>query len=64
MYETDQLPNVLTVPEVASYLRIGRTTAYELAKNGEIPSLKIGRQIRVFRDDLLKYVGFSGSLEK
>lgn len=64
MYESDHLPNVLTVPEIASYLRIGRTTAYELVKRGEIPSLKIGRQIRVLRDDLLNYTGFRDSLEK
>ena len=64
MYDVNTFPNILTVPEVAKYLRIGRTTAYALVKNGEIPSLKIGRQIRVFRDDLLNYVGLSESLEK
>lgn len=59
-----EFPNVMTVAEVAAYLRIGRTTAYELIKNGKIPSVKIGRQIRVFRDDLPNLERFRGLLEK
>ena len=64
MNADDQLPNLMVVTEVAAYLRIGRTTAYELIKSGEIPSMKIGRQIRIFREDLLNYVKLSGTLEK
>lgn len=64
MYVNYSFPNVMTVLEVAAFLRIGRTTAYGLIKSGEIPSVKIGRQIRVFRDDLKDYVRFKCSLEK
>lgn len=43
------LPAVLTVEEVADVLRIGRTAAYQAVKAGEIPSLRLGRKIRVPR---------------
>lgn len=40
---------MLTVPEAAKLLRIGRNLAYELVAQGEIPSLRLGRLIRVPR---------------
>jgi excisionase family DNA binding protein len=41
------LPAVLTVEEAAELLRIGRSAAYQGIKAGEIPSIKVGRSIRV-----------------
>ncbi len=38
---------VLTVEEAASYLEIGRNTAYRAVRDGSIPSIRIGRIIRV-----------------
>lgn len=38
---------VLTVLEVAAYLRINKDHAYELINSGSIPSVKLGRQFRV-----------------
>jgi len=43
---------VLTVQEVANYLRIDIRTVYRLAKKGDIPCIKIGRQWRFNRDDI------------
>jgi excisionase family DNA binding protein len=37
----------LTVPEVAKLLGIGRNQAYEAAKRGEIPTIRIGKRILV-----------------
>ena len=37
----------MTVQEMAECLGIGRNMAYELVKNGRVPFLKIGRQIRI-----------------
>jgi excisionase family DNA binding protein len=36
-----------TVDEVAEMLRIGRNAAYDLVARGEIPSVKVGRLVRV-----------------
>lgn len=41
------LPDLLTVPEVAALLRIGRGKAYALVRRGNLPSVKLGRTLRV-----------------
>jgi len=46
----------LKVPEVAKVLRIARSRAYELVAEGEIPSLRIGRSVRVSRSDLDRWL--------
>ena len=50
-------PLVLTVEEAAKALRIGRTAAYEAVRRGEIPSVRIGRSLRVPRHALDKMLG-------
>jgi excisionase family DNA binding protein len=42
-------PDVLTIPEVARLLRIGRNSAYEAAQRGELPIVRIGRRVLVPR---------------
>ena len=46
----------LKVPEVAGVLRIARGRAYELVAEGEIPSVRIGRSVRVSRRELEKWL--------
>jgi len=38
---------VLTVPEVAAELQIPASTVYDLIRRGEIPSVRVGKRIRV-----------------
>ena len=40
---------VLTVEEAAQMLRISRQSAYQAAKAGELPTVKIGRRLLVPR---------------
>ncbi len=40
----------ITVREAADQLGLGRNTAYEAVKRGEIPTVKIGRRLLVPRD--------------
>jgi excisionase family DNA binding protein len=47
-------PTVLTVEEVAKALRVGRSTAYDAIRRGEIPSVRIGRRLLVPRHALDK----------
>lgn len=49
--------HVLTVPEAAAVLRIGRAAAYQGVREGTIPSLRLGRSIRVPRAKLLELLG-------
>ncbi|WP_425622940.1 helix-turn-helix domain-containing protein [Brevibacillus borstelensis] len=51
----NDLPMVLTIPEVARFLRIGESTAYELAQNPNFPAVRIGRVVRVGRDELIAW---------
>lgn len=46
----------LKVSEVAEFLRIGRSRAYELVGSGEIPSVRIGRSVRVSRRKLERWL--------
>lgn len=40
-------PDVVSIAELQSMLRIGRNTAYELVRSGKIRSVKIGRTYRI-----------------
>jgi len=37
----------MSIPEAAKYLGIGRNSAYEAARSGQIPTIRIGRLLRV-----------------
>ena len=43
---------VMTVSEVAEYLRVNPQTVYRKAKAGELPAVRIGRAIRFRRSEL------------
>lgn len=59
METNDDLPDLLTVPEVQEYLRIGRSTAYGLVKAGEIRSVRFGGTLRVPREALVEFLDAS-----
>jgi excisionase family DNA binding protein len=40
----------MNVPEVATWLRVGKDAVYAAIASGQIPCLRIGRVIRVRRD--------------
>ena len=46
----EQQPPVMTVDEVAAYLRIPRGSVYKLAQRGKIPGQKVGRHWRFRRE--------------
>lgn len=43
---------ILTVDEMARFLRISRAKAYSMTQSGEIPTFRMGRSVRVRRDRL------------
>jgi excisionase family DNA binding protein len=53
----EEAPVTLTVEEAARYLRIGRAAGYAAVKAKEIPSVKLGRSIRIPRRALLELLG-------
>ncbi len=48
--------HLLTVEEMAEILRIGRSSAYELCRQNEIPVIRIGRSIRIPKKALLDWI--------
>jgi len=42
----EKLGDVLTIGELAAYLKIPKSTLYKLVREGRIPSQKIGRHWR------------------
>ena len=54
---------MLTIDEVATYLKLHPLTVRRLARRGDIPAVKIGRQWRVKRDLLERWVE-EGSMSK
>ena len=52
----DELPLTLRVEDLMPILGIGRNTAYELVRSGQIRSIRIGRQLRIPKDAVLEYL--------
>ena len=51
------LPPIMTVEELAQFLRINRDTAYKAVADGKIPGThRIGRTIRISRDAVLGWL--------
>lgn len=51
-----QMPALLTVSELASYLHIHPKSIYEMAARGELPCVRIGARIRFDPRDLDRWV--------
>ena len=48
--------NLITVLEMANMLKISRSKAYSLIKEKDFPLVKIGKCIRIKKDELLKWL--------
>lgn len=60
-HSAEELPLVLTVEDLMPVLGIGRNTAYDLVRSGQIQSLRIGRQIRIPRNAVIQYISGSAA---
>ncbi len=47
---------ILTVMEVARFLRVPKSTVYKLARLGELPASKIGKHWRFLRHDIHEWM--------
>lgn len=53
---------ILTLDEVAAYLKAGKRTVYRLAQQGNIPAFKLGGTWRFRRTELDRWI--AASIEK
>ena len=47
---------IMTIKEVSEYLKMNYRTVYRLAERGEIPAFKLGKNWRVKKDLLDKWI--------
>ena len=52
----DELPLVMSVPQLAKLLGIGRNAAYDIVNSGGIRSVKIGRTIRIPKSAVIEFI--------
>ncbi len=57
------LPLVMCVEDLMPILSIGRNTAYELVRSGQIESFRIGRQLRITKGAITNYLSRFGLTE-
>ena len=57
----DDLPLTLRVEELMPILGVGRNTAYELVRSGQIRSIRVGRQLRVPKDAVQDFLNRQNS---
>lgn len=53
---SDELPPVLTVPELAEFLRISEKSVYALISGKRITHIRVLRRVRFLKNDVLRYV--------
>ena len=58
----EDLPLTLCVEDLMPILNVGRNTAYDLVRSGTIPSIKIGRQLRIPKQALINYLDTASCL--
>ncbi len=53
---SDQPDEILTIDEVAAYLKAGKRTVYRLAASGKLPAFKLGGTWRFRSSDLDQWI--------
>ena len=53
---SDQPDEILTIDEVAAYLKAGKRTVYRLAASGKLPAFKLGGTWRFSRADIDSWI--------
>ena len=53
---TEAEGDILTLDEVATYLKAGKRTIYRLAASGEMPAFKLGGTWRFSKADLERWI--------
>jgi len=55
---------IMTLKEVADYLKLAEKTAYRLAAEGKLPGFKVGGSWRFKKEDILQWIEESKNLRK
>lgn len=55
---------ILTLKEVAQYLKLAEKTAYRLAAEGKLPGFKVGGSWRFKREEIEKWIAEQSTARK
>lgn len=55
---------ILTLDEVAAYLKAGKRTVYRFAQSGELPAFKLGGTWRFRRSELERWIDANSNQHK
>ncbi len=47
---------IYTIPEIAQYLKLSKSKVYQLVQKGQLPHIKIGKNVRVKESDLNQWI--------
>ncbi|MPZ69637.1 MAG: helix-turn-helix domain-containing protein [Actinobacteria bacterium] len=56
MSQTHHEAPLLTVGEVAGIMRVSNMTVYRLIKSGQLPAIRVGKNYRIRRGDIERYL--------
>jgi excisionase family DNA binding protein len=48
----DEQPSILTLENIADYLRVHPSTIYRMLKKRQLPAFKVGRDWRFYRESI------------
>lgn len=51
-----EYPDIITIPQLQQMLSIGRHAAYELISDGYISAVKIGKEFKIPKVNVINYV--------
>jgi excisionase family DNA binding protein len=54
---SNEADNVLTIEELARYLKLSKSTLYKLCQDGEVPGRKVGRHWRFSKVVIDDWIG-------
>lgn len=52
----NEMNQLMTIEEVAAYMRVSRFTVYRLAKDRSMPATRIGRQWRFQKEEIDRWM--------
>jgi excisionase family DNA binding protein len=55
-FEAEPPPRLLTIPQVAEYLGVGRAHIYKLINTNGLPVIRLGRSVRIHMTSLQRWL--------
>lgn len=57
----EKTEEILTIVQTGDLLKVGKSTLYKMARDGKIPSTKVGREWRFVKSELIRWLKKKGN---